>query len=275
MVARRSITPGWHFGTATRRGGMGRFLLSETRYAPDLRTPWHAHEAPAFCLVLSGRYVQRFHGREVVYRPATALFRPAGAEHTDHISPHGAACFIIEPDPAWLAETGLDQLNRDYALDHAGSRARWLLHHALAEFRNPDVVTPLALEGLVLALAAEFARITVPRRGRRCPPWLLRTRDSLDVAFTTRVTLAALAVEAGVHPVHLAVAFRNAFGTSVGEYVRARRIEAAQLALHDPARSINEIALTLGFSSQSHFTRVFRRRTGLTPLAYRHLHTNA
>lgn len=204
---------------------MGRFLLSETRYPPDLRTPWHAHEAPAFCLVLSGRYIQRFHGREVVYQPATALFRPAGAEH--------------------------------------------------AEFRSPEVVTHLALEGLVLALGAEFARIAGPRRGRRCPLWLLRTREALDAGFTTRVRLAALAAEAGVHPVYLAVAFRNAFGTSVGEYVRARRIKAAQLALRESGRSINEIALTLGFSSQSHFTRVFRTRTGLTPLAYRHLHAKA
>ncbi len=254
---------------------MGRFLLSETRYPPDLRTPWHAHEAPAFCLVLSGRYVQRFHGREVVYQPATALFCPAGAEHTDHISPHGATCFIIEPDSTWLAETGLDRLNREYALDQAGSRARWLLDHALAEFRNPDVATPLALEGLVLALGAEFARIAGPRHGRRCPLWLRRTREALDAGFTTRVRLAPLAAEAGVHPVYLAVAFRNAFGTSVGEYVRARRIEAAQLALRESGRSINEIALTLGFSSQSHFTRVFRTRTGLTPLAYRHLHAKA
>jgi AraC family transcriptional regulator len=275
MTTLRSISPGWHFGTAARSGGMGRFLLSETRYPPDLRTPWHAHEAPAFCLVLSGRYVQRFHGREVVYRPATALFRPAAAEHTDHVSPHGATCFIIEPDPAWLAETGLDQLNRNYALDHTGSRARWLLDHALAEFRNPDAATPLALEGLVLALAAEFARITGPRRSRRCPPWLLRTRDALDAAFTTRVRLAALAAEAGVHPAHLAVAFRDVFGISVGEYVRARRIEVAQLALRDPVPPINEIALTLGFSSQSHFTRVFRERTGLTPLGYRDLHAKA
>ena len=80
---------------------------------------------------------------------------------------------------------------------------------------------------------------------------------------------ADLAADAGVHPVYLAAAFQKAFGSSVGGYVRARRLEAARLALQDPARSINEIALTLGFSSQSHFTQVFRQATGLTPLAYR------
>lgn len=264
-----SIRPGWHFGTAARHGTVGRFLLTETRYPAGLRTPWHAHQTPAFCLVLRGRYVQRFRRREIVYQPASVLFRPSEAEHTDHISPHGAACFIIEPDKAWLVDAGLDRLNHEHALDHTGPRARWLLEHALVESRRPDAMTPLALEGLVLALGAEFARIVEPSPARRCSPWLLRVRDALDAAFPTRVTLAALAADAGVHPVHLAAAFRHAFGASVGEYVRARRLEAVRVALRDPDRSLSEIALTLGFSSQSHFTQAFRRQTGLTPGAYR------
>ena len=81
-----------------------------------------------------------------------------------------------------------------------------------------------------------------------------------------------LAAEAGVHPVYLAAAFRRAFGVSVGGYVRARRMEAAGLALCEPGRSIADIAISLGFTSQSHFTRVFREHSGQTPLAYRRRH---
>ncbi|HEY8105232.1 MAG TPA: helix-turn-helix transcriptional regulator [Gemmatimonadales bacterium] len=264
-----SIPRGWHFGTADRSRCLGRFILTDARYPAGLRTPWHAHEAPAFSLMLRGRNVQRFRRREVVYRSSVAVFRPSGIEHSDRISPRGAASFIVEPDPTWLEDVGLGRLDHDRAIDHAGPRARWLLEHVLREFRSPDETTPLALEGLVLALAAEFARAREPRLDPRCPPWLLRTRDSLDAAFAARVTLSNLAADAGVHPVYLAAAFRKAFGSSVGGYVRARRLEAARLALRDPARSINEIALTLGFSSQSHFTQVFRQATGLTPLAYR------
>jgi AraC family transcriptional regulator len=275
MHLARPISRGWHFGSSRRSARLGRFVLSETQYPGDLRTPWHEHEAPAFCLVLKGCYVQRFRRCEVVYQPPAALFRPGGVEHTDHISPEGAACFIIEPDAAWLAGAGLDRLNRDHTLARAGARARWLFEHALGELRAPDAATPLALEGLVLALGAEFARIPDAAAGRRRPAWLLRTREALDAGFTARLTLSGLATEAGVHPVHLATAFRAAFGTSVGEYIRARRIEAGRLALRDAHRSISEIALTLGFSSQSHFTGVFRRQTGLTPFAYRRLHARA
>ena len=266
------ISPGWHFGTSKKTCRLGRFILSETHSPGNLRTPWHGHEVAAFSMVLSGSYLQRFRQRDIVYRPTAALFRPSGAEHTDQVSPEGVACFIIEPDGAWLTEAGLGQLNGDAALDQSGPRARWLLEHILAEFRAPDCVTPMALEGLVLALGAEFARVAEPRTGRRrTPRWLERTRDALNAGFAKCVTLAALAAEAGVHPVHLAAAFRAAFGVSVGEYVRARRIEAARVALLDRTRSISEIALSFGFSSQSHFTQVFRQHTGTTPLAYRRL----
>ena len=265
------IPRGWHFGTADRSTSLGRFILTHARYPAGLRTPWHAHEAPAFSLVLRGRNVQRFRRREVVYRSSVAVFRPSSAEHFDHVASGGAACFIIEPDPSWLDDVGLEELDRDCAIDHAGPRARWLLEHARRELAAPDESTPLALEGLVLALGAEFARMREPRLDRRCPAWLLRTRESLDAAFTARVTLADLAADAGVHPVYLAAAFRKAFGASVGEYVRARRMETARLALRDSTRCINQIALTLGFSSQSHFTRVFRSATGITPLAFRRL----
>ncbi|HVT39775.1 MAG TPA: helix-turn-helix transcriptional regulator [Gemmatimonadaceae bacterium] len=272
MTTSRSIRRGWHNGTTVRSVKLGRFILTETTYPADLRTPWHAHLGAAICSVLTGSYVERFGRRQIECDPSTVLFLPIAAEHADHISPEGATCFIIELEQGWLAEVGLDRLSGPHTGVQGGNRAMWLIEHALREFRSPDATTPLALEGLVLTLAAEFARVDEPRVERRCPPWLRRTRDSLDSNFLTKVTLSGLAADAGVHAVYLAAAFRATFGASVGEYVRARRIEAARLALRDSARSINEIGLSSGFSSQSHFTRVFRRATGMTPFIYRRMH---
>jgi len=250
---------------------MGHFVLSDTHYVANLRTPWHEHETPAFCLVLSGSYVQRFRNRRIEYGTARVLFRPPHEPHTDHISSIGARCFIVEPGAQWLSMVGLSALMRPHALTHTSARARWLIEHARREFRTVDATASLALEGLMLALGAEFARLPHPDIRHRRPAWLDEVRARLDTEFERRLTLAALAAETGVHAVHLAAAFRKAFGRSVHEYVRERRMEAARAALADCSRSINEIALTLGFASQSHFTRVFRENTGLTPFAYRRL----
>jgi AraC family transcriptional regulator len=85
------------------------------------------------------------------------------------------------------------------------------------------------------------------------------------------ITLSSLAREAGVHPSHLARAFRAHYRQSIGAYLRALRIEWASRELASRAVSISEVGLRAGFYDHSHFTRVFRRHTGMTPAQFRAL----
>jgi AraC family transcriptional regulator len=55
----------------------------------------------------------------------------------------------------------------------------------------------------------------------------------------------------------------------VGEYVRNLRIERATLQLAQTELSLAEIALAAGFSDQSHFSNLFRQRTGFSPSRFR------
>ena len=63
--------------------------------------------------------------------------------------------------------------------------------------------------------------------------------------------------------------FRELLRMSPSEYILKLRIEIAQKLLNTTDKSIAEIAAEAGFYDQSHFTKRFRRVTGLTPLAYR------
>ena len=90
-----------------------------------------------------------------------------------------------------------------------------------------------------------------------------------------RFTLDEMALEADVHPVHLARAFRSTYGASPGEYLRQLRVDWAADQLRETSRSLAEIALEAGFSDQSHFTRVFRATYGLPPGAWRRLNRSA
>ena len=271
MSVIHTVRAGWHFGNAAHSRRVGRFQLLLAHFPARLRTPLHSHETAAFSLVMRGRYAQRFGSREIDYRPPVVVFRPPAVEHTDRISDQGADCFIIEPDAAWLGDMRLGALGDRQASHAVGVRGRWIAHQILAESRIDDSSTELAIEGLVLALAAQFSREHDPPHERAVPAWLQRAREALDASCTSRLTLTTLAEEAGVHPVYLCAAFKRAYGLSIGAYSRTRRLNAARQALGDGDRPIAEIAVTHGFSSQSHFTRVFREHFGLTPLSYRKL----
>jgi len=69
--------------------------------------------------------------------------------------------------------------------------------------------------------------------------------------------------------VHLSRVFRKCVGEGIGEYVHRLRVRAACEQILEPEISIAEVSLALGFADQSHFTRAFRRVTGMTPAAFR------
>jgi AraC family transcriptional regulator len=80
------------------------------------------------------------------------------------------------------------------------------------------------------------------------------------------LTLTRLADEVRLTPYHFARAFKATFGTSPHQYILEQRILAAAETLQRPdRRSIAEIALAFGFSSQSHMTHLMRHRLGTTP----------
>jgi AraC family transcriptional regulator len=96
-----------------------------------------------------------------------------------------------------------------------------------------------------------------------------RARERLRDAPADGVSIAAIAAEAGVHPVHLARMFRACYGTSPGSYARRVRLDRAAERLAATDVPLAEVATDAGFADQSHFTRAFRRHTGLPPGRYR------
>ena len=68
---------------------------------------------------------------------------------------------------------------------------------------------------------------------------------------------------------YLVHAFKNYKGVSPINYLITRRIQEAKLLLETSNFSIAKIAQAIGFSSQSYFSQVFRKETGLSPIQYR------
>lgn len=84
-----------------------------------------------------------------------------------------------------------------------------------------------------------------------------------------RVTVEDLADFTGLSPSHLSRLFKKETGVSVSDYIREKKVEKAQELLRFSDFSLVKIATDLSFSSQSHFTQVFREFTGMTPKKYR------
>ncbi|MBD1852061.1 AraC family transcriptional regulator [Leptolyngbya sp. GB1-A1] len=79
------------------------------------------------------------------------------------------------------------------------------------------------------------------------------------------LSLAELAETLNLSPTYFASVFKQAIEVSPHQYVIQQRVERAKLMLSKTDLAISDIALQVGFSSQSHLTQQFKRLTGVTP----------
>jgi AraC family transcriptional regulator len=220
-------------------------------------------------LLLRGA-ISETRGRETrTYSSPTLLFREAREPHAYAVGARGATCLVVEADDAWLTRAAREApvLTRSAVL--SGGLVMHLARRLYGEFRLRDEVSRLAIESLALGILAEASR-RVARAARQEPPaWLAQARAVVDARFAERLVLATVAAIVGVHPVHLARSFRRTYDTTFAAYLRSVRLEFATRALVHSTAPLSEIAVAAGFCDQSHFSRLFKRATGLTPLEYR------
>ncbi len=150
-----------------------------------------------------------------------------------------------------------------------GGRAAWLALKIYSEALRTDSASSLAIEGLALEILAELARIEARPAGTQPSRWLDQARELLHARLGENLTHDEVATSVGVHPVYLATLFRRRFHCTIGEYVRRLRIEFAASELANSNHSLCEIGLAAGFSDQSHFSKVFKSHTGMTPGHFR------
>jgi AraC-like DNA-binding protein len=143
---------------------------------------------------------------------------------------------------------------------------RGILADAFVDFPHP--IEDLALPALVAALAEALSRHAgaPPSATRVSQKALATARDLLDTAAGP-VSAATLEAETGVDRYALARGFRACFGTSPHRYLIGRRLDRVKAEI---ARGISlaDAAYAADFADQSHMTRHFKSRFGLTPGRY-------
>ncbi|SMC61865.1 AraC family transcriptional regulator [Rhizobium sp. RU36D] len=97
---------------------------------------------------------------------------------------------------------------------------------------------------------------------------LRRVKEMIDDDPTGNPSLDCLALEAGLTRFQTLRAFQRATGFTPHAYIMQPRFDLACGLLRTSA-PLAEIAVSSGYSDQSHMNREFKRRYGLTPLAYR------
>lgn len=149
--------------------------------------------------------------------------------------------------------------------------ARECLRRISEELRRPTEQGPLLSEMLTDALWLHLAGPASAQRDRSpaIPAGIARARDKIESHFACGVSLDALATEAGTSRFHFVRAFSRAMGETPHRYLTRCRIRRAMELLRRDEMPLTDVALSVGFSSHSHFCAAFRGVVGRTPREFR------
>ena len=260
-----SQKPGRDEATLQVRG----FRIAETLYPEKWESGRRFQEKARLVYVLEGQYAESYDGGAKVLCSAGSMrFTPAGHAHSNVFDAE-TRCLTIEIEPEMMVRVEQHTHAMDRPGEVEGPVAAWLAERLYEEFRGRDESSMVSLQGILLELLAETARRAGMGPARTVPGWLQRAREYVEANFLRTLSLAEIARVAHVNRVHLARQFRSYFSTSVGEFIRLKRVEQACKLVSTTSDPLAEIAIDCGFSDQSHFSTTFRRHMGLTPARFR------
>jgi AraC family transcriptional regulator len=98
---------------------------------------------------------------------------------------------------------------------------------------------------------------------------IARVRAFIDENLHRTIHIMDLSAVARRSPAHFSRSFKLTYGEPPHAYVVKRRLEEACHLMVTGSASMSEIALTVGFSDQSHLCRLFRRAFGQSPSRWR------
>lgn len=134
---------------------------------------------------------------------------------------------------------------------HRMEQALHLLRKALEQVNCPFAPCPVPACRF-LAYEAEREKI-------------FKARSILDAHYDEKLTIKSLARKVAMNECYLKKGFKTLTGSTIHEYIAARRIASARHMLQTEGRSVTDVAARLGYSSISHFSTAFKKATGIKP----------
>ncbi len=131
--------------------------------------------------------------------------------------------------------------------------------------RDPSEMTA-AVDRSLSYFAEHFQKKTTPMS-----PATRKVIEYIDENYSSRIQLNDIASSVFLNKTYLCHLFKKQVGIGINEYLENVRINKSKELLATSDANITQVAVDVGYSSQSYFTKVFRKKIGMSPSYYRSL----
>lgn len=230
--------------------------------------PMHSHDAWTLLIVDEGSVRYDLHRAEHgALRQSVTLLPPHVPHNGRAVTPAGFQKRVLYLETAQLGEALVGTaVDRPVLVDPLLRHRIHQVHESL-EHRDDALEAEARMTLVVDRLRSHLTGQRAPRRPVTNPDLAHRLRELLDRHSVEGITLHEAASTLFAHPAHLVRAFSREFGLGPHQYLIGRRVDQAR-KLVLAGVPLREVATSVGFYDQPHFTRQFKRVLGVNPSHY-------
>ncbi len=179
--------------------------------------------------------------------------------------------------PQALANTSVYEIDGGIYTCAGGTATFDMMLDVVRKDYGDDTASAVCAQALIdrVRLPSEPQRAPLSVRLKQCTTSLLRAVSRMEKALDQPVAITAIARDLKMSRRQLERLFRTELGSSPAQYYTKMRIERARLLLKQSPMPIVEVAIASGFTSASHFSKVYKRAFGCSPLRTREQNSDA
>lgn len=252
---------GEFYGAHYQKSTFENIIITDTEYTHD-KVDWHYHQNPYFTYLLQGKLYESNKKEDYFLEPGSLLFHNWQDAHHNIKSPEFTRGFHIELTQDWFSRYDIPAMDFEGSVNLKNPAIKSLVNKVFVESKVNDTYSNLAIDTLLIEL---FGNIKDVKGGKvKRPEWVDRLQE-LILEEEVDYSLSKLAEKLEIHPIHLSREFGRYFGMSLGNYVRALKINKAFRLIALNQFSMTEICYKCGFFDQSHFITNFKKVYNTTP----------
>ena len=240
----------------------------------DWKSLLHTHYFTELFYVVNGKGNFLFRDETYPIEPGDFVIVPPYTEHTEQSASGNPLEYFV---------LGIDGVTFQRESEQAGKQIcgsfsstpfitdlfEQMLYEVRSSEYGSDAICQKLLEVLILKIIRSLHVVPVPAITVRMTKECAQIKSYLDTNYADHITLDTLTGLTHMNKYYMAHSFSKYTGLSPIQYLNERRLEVACGLLTETDHSVSEIAASTGFSSQSYFTQIFRKKYGTTPIKYR------
>lgn len=252
--------------------------ISLSKDDKDWANIFHTHHFTELFLVVGGKGSFLMPGKTQTVQAGDLVIIPPYVEHTEKSTPGSPLeYYVIGIEGVSFRKENTEELFQSIIHLQKPLMITDLFKQIMYEVQNPTpesrMICQNFLEILILRIMRSQRLIVEPSETEHFMKECAQIKEYLETHYSEPITLDTLTRFTHMSKFYLAHTFTKYVGQSPIQFLNNKRIEIACSQLINTDFSISLIASQSGFTSQSYFSQVFRRRLGMSPSEYKRMYS--